>query len=319
MNRLIALLIVLFSIFTATQAQTFKTPEELADADGQFADVNGVSVYYRAVGNASDAPVLLIHGFGGSTFTWRDTLPVLADAGFYAIALDLPPFGLSDKNPDLDYSRSGMADLVAAFMDTLDISQAVIVGHSMGGAVTAQLAVRHPDKVSRLVFVAGGVFDALETAQTSSEENASSPLSFLNTVDPKSPAAPLLLRALITRDFYINTLKSAYYDATIVTDEVADGYATLLEIEDAPVGFLAYVQAQELEPITLNDLATAAATIPVLLLWGEEDSWVSPELADRMEAALANVERVDFPLVGHLPMEEATETFNAALIAFLKS
>lgn len=316
MKRIVLLLMLILVL--PAYAQTYQTPQELADADGVFVDVNGVSVYYRAAGDPQNPPVVLIHGFGGSTFTWRNTLPTLADAGFYAVALDLPPFGLSDKNPDLDYSRSGMADLVAGLMDTLDIPAATIVGHSMGGAVTAQFAVRHPEKVSRLVFVDGGIFEAPSEDTDDSQATNSNPLGVLNSIDPKSPAAPLLLRTFITRDFYIDTLKSAYYDPAVVTEEVADGYAQLLLIENAPVGFLAYVQATEPAPITLSELAAATVTVPTLLMWGKEDTWVSPVMADRMQAALTQVERVDFPLVGHLPMEEATDAFNEALIAFLQ-
>jgi pimeloyl-ACP methyl ester carboxylesterase len=305
----------------AVNAQEFQTPQELADPDGQFADVNGVSVYYRAQGDPTNPPVILIHGFGGSTFTWRDTLPALAEAGFYAVALDLPPFGLSDKSPDIDYSRSGMADIVAGFMDTLGIPRADIVGHSMGGAVTAQFAVRHPDKVNRLVFVAGGVFEAMRPAEGQQQETsgASSALSLLNSIDPRSPLAPSLLRVLVTEQFFINTIRTAYADPDMVTPEVAAGYARILKIQDAPVGFLAYLQAQETAPITLADLAAATQDVEVLLMWGDQDTWVSPRLADSMEVALANVQRADFAGIGHLPMEETVEPFNAALIAFLSS
>jgi pimeloyl-ACP methyl ester carboxylesterase len=316
MKKFLFAILLLLASLNVAYAQPFKTAEELADPDGAFADVNGVSVYYHAQGDETNPTVILIHGFGGSTFTWRDTLPALEDAGFYAIALDLPPFGLSDKDPDLGYSRSWMSDLVADFMDTLGIETATIVGHSMGGAVTAQFAVRHPEKVEKLVFVAGGVFEVMETEE--SEDESSSPLNFLNSIDPKAPAAPILLRTLVTKDFFIDTLASAYYDPSIVTEEVADGYAKLLEIEEAPIGFLAYVQAQETEPISLDDLANATQETPVLLMWGIEDTWVEIALGETMLASLTNAELVTYDLVGHLPMEENTEAFNADLIAFLE-
>jgi len=313
-------LILIVGLVVVVNAQEFKTPQELADPDGQFADVDGVSVYYRAQGDPANPPVILIHGFGGSTFTWRDTLPALASAGFYAVALDLPPFGLSDKSPDIDYTRSGMADLVARFMSKLGIERADIVGHSMGGAVTAQFAVRHPERVDRLVFVAGGVFEAMQpTDEEAAQSGASAALSLLNSIDPRSPLAPSLLRVLVNERFFLNTIRSAYADPDMVTPEVAAGYARILQIQDAPVGFLAYVQAQEQFPITLSDLAAATQNTPVLLMWGDQDTWVTPRLADAMEAALANVRRVDFPGVGHLPMEEVVQPFNEALIAFLKS
>jgi pimeloyl-ACP methyl ester carboxylesterase len=315
--RLFLLLVLLTS--GVVFAQEYQTPQELADENGAFADVDGVSIYYETMGEATNPVVVLIHGFGGSTFTWRDTMPALAEANYYAVALDLPPFGLSDKNPDLNFSRSWMADMVAGLMDTLAIEKATIVGHSMGGGVTAQFAVRHSAKVEKLVFVAGGIFEALEQVTESAQESeTTSPFALLNSIDPKSPAAPILLRSLITKDFFVNTIKSAYFDDSIVTEEVADGYAKILQIEEAPVGFLAYLQAEETSPITLDDFITAN-TFPTLLLWGEEDTWVTLRLGELMNEKIAGSQLVVYPNIGHLPMEETVEDFNTDLIAFLQA
>lgn len=297
----------------------YKTPEELADSDGQFADLGGTRVYYRTQGDPTNPAVMLIHGFGGSTFTWRDTLTPVAEAGYYAIAIDLPPFGLSDKNPTLDYSRSATADLVASLLDELQIEQAIVVGHSMGGAVTAQFAVRHPERVSKLVFVAGGIFEPMPTSDGEAPQNRSSnsPLALLSMIDPTSPFAGELLRTFVTRDFFVNSIKSAYYDSSMVTEEVADGYARLLLIEDAPNGFLAYTLAQEQHPITLAQLVEVA-TMPTLIIWGAEDTWVNISMGNAMRDRLYDVEMIVYPLVGHLPMEENTQQFNTDLINFLE-
>lgn len=116
--KVLLLLAVLLIMIVPVYAQDddFVSRQSLADENGTFVDVGSASIYYVTAGDPTKPPVILIHGFGGSTFTWRDTLPALADAGFYAIALDLPPFGLSDKNPELDYSRSSMAIWVAGLM-----------------------------------------------------------------------------------------------------------------------------------------------------------------------------------------------------------
>src|SRR5688572_15594953 len=101
-----------------------ETPQELADPDGQFLDIDGVSIYIQACGDAANPAVILLHGFGGSTFTWRGTLDPLVEAGYYVVAMDLPPFGLSDKSAGLDYTRTGLANLVVGVMDDLDIETA---------------------------------------------------------------------------------------------------------------------------------------------------------------------------------------------------
>jgi pimeloyl-ACP methyl ester carboxylesterase len=93
--------------------------------------------------------VILLHGFGGSTFSWRLTLPALADAGYSAVALDLRGFGLSDKDGGADHGHAAQARYVAALMDELAIQDAVVVGHSMGGNVAAHLAVHAPPDLRR--------------------------------------------------------------------------------------------------------------------------------------------------------------------------
>jgi pimeloyl-ACP methyl ester carboxylesterase len=319
MRKIIVLFAVLFLLSQLAIAQDFATPQELADDNGQFITANDAEIYYIAEGNPEDPAVVFIHGFGGSTFTWRDVLAPVAEAGFYALALDLPPFGLSDKNPELNYARSGMADTVAAWMDALNISQATIVGHSMGGSVTAQFAVRHPEKVTQLVFVAGGIAPELSarTDESSQDEQSASPLGLLDTIDPSAPAAPILIRALVNRGFFEDSLSSAYYDANLVTDEAIDGYARLLQIENAPAGFLAYVQARETELITLEDLSQSV-NYPIQIIWGIQDTWVPLEVGLAMADALPNVTLVTYDETGHLPMEERSSIFVEDLLAFLQ-
>ncbi|MBL8045797.1 MAG: alpha/beta fold hydrolase [Anaerolineales bacterium] len=72
--------------------------QALAPAEGRFITVNGIRTFIQEFGPAEGEPVVLIHGFGASTFMWRDNAPVLAEAGYRVLALDLVGYGLSDKN-----------------------------------------------------------------------------------------------------------------------------------------------------------------------------------------------------------------------------
>jgi pimeloyl-ACP methyl ester carboxylesterase len=314
--RLFVSFILSITLLSAVTAQQYSTPQELADENGHFATVDQASIYYVTAGDPTNPAVIFIHGFGGSTFTWRDNLLPVAQAGFYAIALDLPPFGLSDKSASLGYTRSDMAKYVVGLMDILQIDHATIVGHSMGGAVTALLAVNNPERVQSLVFVAGGVFEALDR-ETTQETDNQSPFAFLANLDPTSPGAAQLLRVTLRPRTFANIMTSAYYDQESITDEMVDGYARPLQIENWPQGFLAYLQARDQQIITLSDLANTA-TMPVLILWGEEDSWVPITLGEAMLATLPDARMIRYPLTGHLPMEEQTERFNQDLVAFLE-
>lgn len=327
-RKLITLLIVIFTT-QFVSAQTYKTPQDLADPDGRFLDIDGISIYVQIQGQSDQPAVVLIHGFGGSSFTWRNSLPALADAGYYAVALDLPPFGLSDKSPDLDYSRSALADLVVKVMDYLEIDQAVIVGHSMGGGVTAYFGAQHPERVKGLVFVDGGVFEAMPQPSATATEEASeqrtgglSDLSgFMENIDPSSPLAAALVRTFLTPKRFTDILESAYGRKDVITDEVITGYQRPLLLEDWPQGLLAFSAAEEKNPITLDELSAAVEknNIPVLIIWGGSDRWVSIELAKVMKTALKGASLITYEGVGHLPMEEETKQFNTDLVDFLKA
>jgi pimeloyl-ACP methyl ester carboxylesterase len=111
-----------------------------------------VHTFVQESGPTDGPAVVLVHGFGGSTFNWRYTLPALAEAGYRAVALDLMGFGLSDKSFDQDDSHAAQADFVADVMTALDIQRATLVGHSMGGNVIAHFALKYPERVEGLVF-----------------------------------------------------------------------------------------------------------------------------------------------------------------------
>src|SRR5258708_30472904 len=104
------------------------------------------------VGTGRGTSVVLIHGFGASVYSWRKTLSPVLTAGYRVIAFDNRGFGFSDKpaprsrgpgREDL-YTNAAYALLVVALLDSLNLPSAVLLGHSMGGALAAEAALRFP-------------------------------------------------------------------------------------------------------------------------------------------------------------------------------
>lgn len=104
--------------------------------------------------------VILLHGVFDSAGCWVQVMEALADAGFRAVAVDLPGHGRSPRTEDLSVeglpaeglSVVAMAESVAATMDSLGLDGATVIGHSMGGLVAQELAVSHPSRATRLVL-----------------------------------------------------------------------------------------------------------------------------------------------------------------------
>src|SRR5215203_4982519 len=106
------------------------------------------SLAYEVVG--CGPPLILLHGLSGSGRWWSRNVPVFSRS-FRTYSVDLPGFG---ESRGVRWSRlDDIADRLADWLVDEGLSQAHIAGHSLGGAVAARLAARHPDRVDRLVLV----------------------------------------------------------------------------------------------------------------------------------------------------------------------
>ena len=126
-----------------------------------FINADGERIAYQTVGNPSNPPIILIHGWTSFTGVWETTVPLLK-SDFYLVMPDLLGHGLSDKPHDADYSIEAQARRVLALADMLGLSDFALIGHSMGGQTALTIAARlAPERITRLVSVSGVVSGAL--------------------------------------------------------------------------------------------------------------------------------------------------------------
>lgn len=279
-------------------------PEDYARPGGQFLTVAGARVYVETAGAPTGPAVVLLHGFGGSTYSWRYTLPALARAGYHAVALDLKGFGLSDKNFEANYSHPAQAALVAGVMDQLGVAHATLVGHSLGANIAAHFAFAYPERVDKLVVVDG-------VALT---EARSSWLSQWFWIPPVRRWGQVVLRWYVTPEFSRKLLRSAYADPARLMPEVEARYLAPQTLPDWDVALLALSRDQGKDNLPRPLSALSAST---LIVWGEQDTWITLADGRRLWAALTQAEWVVIASAGHLPMEEQPEAFNQRLLDFL--
>lgn len=289
-------------------------PDEPAESftrpGGRFITAAGTRTWIQEAGPADGPAVVLIHGFGGSTFSWRSTMPALADAGYRAIALDLRGFGLSDKRFDADYRPAAQAAFVAAVMDELGVERAAVVGHSMGGDVAAHLAVARPELVSGLVLV-----DA--ATGPDARGGPGGPLAgFLLALPPMQRLGQVVLRNVATPARVADLLRSAYLDPATVTPDVEAGYLVPQRLPDWDLALLGIVRDTGKDPLG-DRFETIAA--PTLVIWGERDPWVPLAVGEAIREALPASGWSVIPNSGHLPFEEQPEAFMSALLPFLET
>ena len=156
----ILLLLVVPFLIPVPPLENTVPPEELADLDSRFIEVNGLRVHYKIYGQGKPVFILL-HGFGASLFSWREITNPLSQYGT-VVAYDRPAFGLTERPLEWDgenpYSSQAQVELVIGLMDQLNIEKAILVGNSAGGTISMLTALQYPERVQALVLVDAAVY-----------------------------------------------------------------------------------------------------------------------------------------------------------------
>ena len=252
----------------------------------RFADIDGVRVHYQEKGTGS--PLVLIHGFTSSTYSWKDVFEPLSK-NFRVIAVDLKGFGFSGK-PDGDYSRRAQAVLVTRLLDYLKIDKAWLCGNSMGGEIALTVALVNPQRVAGLILI----------------DSAGVEVSGSGSLAPSYLLIPVVGRVLtalsLTSDKLVRQgLEKSFYDRTKVTsDRVANYYRPLQTRGGQLAALRARIQADQF-PIE-QDLNKVNA--PALIIWGAEDQLIPLAAGHKMSLLIKDSTLVIFESCGHVPQEE---------------
>ncbi len=278
-------------------------PTTLADPNGAFVQAGDTRMYYQKSGTGG-VPIVLVHGFGASSFSWRENLDPLAKAGFTVYAPDMRGFGLSDKGWDRPMSQDAQADRLKAFMDAVGIDRAVLAGNSMGGGIITNFTLRYPKRVRGLVLVDPAIYGGLNGG-------AASALVGLPGIQRWGQH---LVRFILANDERnADIIKSAWFNPSKVTPDVLRGYRRALQTPGWDFGLLALLRdgmGNDLGP-RLKDL-----NVPALIVWGDHDTWISPSNAPKLNQDIAGSKLAVIPDAGHVPHEEKPEEFNRLVIDF---
>lgn len=249
---------------------------------------------------------LLLHGYAGSSFSWRYWAPGLAERG-HVLLVDLKGFGRAPKPMDGEYGPADQAALVTRLIEQRGLTRLTLIGHSLGGGVALLtalgLASAGDPRLDRLVLVASAAY-----------EQRMPP--FVKLADHPRLSS-LLMGALGARLLVRSVLRTIVYDASRVNDTQVRGYADPLQTSGAVRALIE--AARQLRPGNLDELAASYPRIdvPTLLLWGRQDPVVPLAIGERLARELPSAHLHVLESCGHLPAEEHPEASFAALTAFL--
>lgn len=263
--------------------------------------------------------ITLIHGFGGSTITWRDNKEFFVNKGYRVIAIDLYGFGLSSGNNEQDFSHKKQAELINNVLNLKQIDKSHFIAHSMGANVISFLLINNPEKIDRIVIVDGAI-NNMDTTDKSMQ-SALFEINLLNNLYLQS-WLKLILSYYITPERHSEILKSAYFEPENIKSNVFQSYFIPLSInkwEQNLVNMTAIqgkntIHTEEVQQIQNN----AEFSKQVSIIWGEKDSWIEVNRAEEL-AKLFNTDNIEIiKEAGHLPMEENPAIFNEIVINFLE-
>lgn len=284
--------------------------ESLAWPDSQFIELNGLKIHYQRYGEGQPVMILL-HGYGASTFSWREVLKPLGAHGT-AIAFDRPGFGLTERplpeewegpNP---YTLDFQVDLVIALMDAIQAPQAILIGNSAGGTVALYTALKYPERVQGLVLVDAAIYRG---------GGAPAWIRPLLNTPQMNRLGPLMVRSLAGEQG-MQFLRSAWHDPSKITDEIIAGYRRPLQAKnwDRALWELTKVSSSSNLYQRLGEVMQ-----PVLVISGDDDRIVPTEESIRLARELSNAHLFIIPNCGHVPQEECPEAFLHALLTFVMS
>lgn len=284
------------------------TNVEAAGPGAEFVELAGLQVHveqeiYKG-GCECEAPlIVLMHGFGASTFSWREVMEPLSAFGD-VISYDRPGFGFTERvtswgdvNPyGFEGNFKTLDAIVAKFGQGRNV---ILVGHSAGGQLAAEYARLNPSKVQGLILVdpailtTGGGPDGLD---------------WLYQIPQIQKLGPILVSSIATSGDEL--LRKSFYDQADVTDEVYAGYHKPLKVKGWELAFWNFATAPKKTDLAKN---LDEIMVPTLLITGDHDTVVPTEDTVKLDKLIPNSDLVIIQDSAHLPQEEQPEAFMAAI------
>lgn len=247
--------------------------------------------------------LVLLHGSNASLHTWE---PWVARLGgkYRIISLDQIGHGLTGPNPTGQYDGAAFVGTLDALLGKLGVDRFALAGNSMGGYVAWEYALAHPDKLTQLVLI--------DAAGPPPDPNTKIPIGFRIA---RTPGLSKLALVITPRSIFEKSLHGSVSNQSVVTAAAVDRYWELNRYpgnREATGQRFAQYGTRGRNAERLGDIR-----VPTLILWGAEDKLIPASGADWFAARIPGAQKIVYPGIGHIPMEEAADRSAADLDAFL--
>lgn len=315
------LTIVIVLIFFSWQADRREklSPIEGAPTSGRLVQAYDIRIFIQEDGPEFGPAVLLVHGTGAWSEIWRETIDVLAQNGFHVIAMDVPPFGYSEKPQGVrKYSREQQARRIIRLLETLGLQNVTLIGHSVGSRPVIEAAMEAPDKISNLVLVD----PALGFAKRSKEFQQNQPSRLIKIFFNFTMLRNAVLAAFATNPSFTRKIFSSFVSNT---DAVTEERIVMLQqpyviknITNAYGDWLQYLVVEQDTSLTNNFENFNKLKMPVYIIWGSTDNVTPLWQGERLQQLIPKSRLSIIQNAGHIPYIENPEQFNKLLLGYLQ-
>ena len=254
---------------------------------------NQVTLPYVEQGDPVGPPLLLLHGYSGSLYSFEPLLDHLSTS-IHAFALTQRGHGDASK-PEGPYTLDVFAADAAAFLRAMNLESATVLGHSMGSAVALRMALDYPERVRALVLIGAGPLEPGGPKERVMWETTLSKL--------EDPIDPLFVRKFI-EGVYVGSIPEERVEATVQNSQ------------KMPARVWRAVMKGRIEgAATSGDLSEIGA--PTLIVWGDQDIHFDRSKQDALLAAIPNSRLKVYPGMGHGPHAAVPEQLASDVTAFV--
>ena len=259
-------------------------------------------LFYRVAGQEHHTtPILLVHGIPDASDSWSS---ITAELGrtHPVYAVDLAGYGYSDRPEDYDVSLSAQANYLLELLDKLELERVIIVGHDIGGGIAQILAARNPQRIGRLVLINSVVEDNWPV------------------LEMRLLRVPLLGYSALTimeKPMWQYMLRKGFFNKEMVTDEIVHRYQHWYQGSLGRQRLIRNARALNNTDLTTLTKEIRAVLAPTLILWGREDRYLDPGLAQVLCHDLRDCRFVFVDRAGHFVLDEQPQAVSNAIQHFL--
>jgi len=282
---LLAILLVAFIVMRSPDKSVDALSQIYANSESEWLNISGMDVHHRIEG--AGHPLVLLHGTGASLHTWDGWTASLKDS-LLIYRMDLPAFGMTGPHPEEDYSIDSYVEFVHQYVLTIGVDSFALAGNSLGGYIAWAYTLKYPDDVSHLIL--------LDAAGYPSEEETTALAFKLAT----NPILSKLFKQITPKSFIRKNIEQVYADDSKITDALIDRYHDMALRKGNRQAFIDRVHTNH----TDRSDQISNISVPTLIQWGAEDTWIDPGDADRFNKDISDSQLIIYDNVGHVPMEE---------------